>query len=113
MGFANFFIGCSLFDMYVNDGNKKKVWHEMITFVCDSKTYAKMNKYNIVSICFRFNFGRVSILMWFSSMIFHKAQMCATHIIVVVEASVECMCSNTYALESQGKYTHEQTIDNE
>jgi len=63
MGFANVFIGCSLFDMYVNDGNKKKVWHEMITFVCDSKIYVRMSKYNIVSIFFGFNFGHVSILM--------------------------------------------------
>jgi hypothetical protein len=31
-----------------------------------------MSKYNIVSIFFRFNFGHVSILMWFSSMIFIK-----------------------------------------
>jgi hypothetical protein len=36
-----------------------------------------------------------------------------THIIVVMEANVECMCSSTIAIESQGKYTHEQTIDNE
>jgi hypothetical protein len=49
MGFANIFIGCSLFDMYVKGGNKK-IWHEMITFVCDSKIYAKMNKYIIISI---------------------------------------------------------------
>jgi hypothetical protein len=33
--------------------------------------------------------------------------MYATHIIVVMEAGVECMCSNTYALENQGKYNHE------
>jgi hypothetical protein len=39
--------------------------------------------------------------------------MYATHIVVVMEASVECMCSNTNALESQSKYIHEQTIDNE
>jgi hypothetical protein len=44
-------------------------------------------------------------LMWFSSMIFLKTQLYATHIIVVMEAGVECMCSNTHALESQGKYT--------
>jgi hypothetical protein len=49
MGFANIFIGCSLFDMYVKEGNKK-IWHEMITFVCDSRSYAKMNKYIIISI---------------------------------------------------------------
>jgi hypothetical protein len=42
-----------------------------------------------------------------------EIQMHATHIILVMEASVECMCSNIIALESQGKYTHEQTIDNE
>jgi hypothetical protein len=40
-------------------------------------------------------------------MIFHKAYMYATHIVVVMEASVECMCSNTYAFESQGEYTDE------
>ncbi len=45
-------------------------------------------------------------------MVFHKTQMYVTHIIVVMEAGVECTCSNTYALESQGKYI-EQTIDNE
>jgi hypothetical protein len=36
MGFANVFIGCSLFDMYVKDGIKK-IWQEMITFICDLK----------------------------------------------------------------------------
>jgi hypothetical protein len=53
-----------------------------------------MNKYNIVSIFFRFDCGHVSIILWFSSMIFHKAQMYATHIVVIMEAGVECMCSN-------------------
>jgi hypothetical protein len=48
MGFANVFIGCSLFDMYVKGGNKK-IWHETIIVVCGSKHYAKMEKYNIVS----------------------------------------------------------------
>jgi hypothetical protein len=48
-----------------------------------------MNKYNIVSIFFRFDFGHVSIVMWFSSMIFHKTQLYPTHIVVVMEASVE------------------------
>jgi hypothetical protein len=33
--------------------------------------------------------------------------------VVVMEVGVECMCSNTNAIENQGKYTHEQTIDNE
>jgi hypothetical protein len=47
MGFAKVFIGCSFFDMYVKHGSKK-IWHEMI--VCDSKSYIKMNKNNIVSI---------------------------------------------------------------
>ncbi len=46
-------------------------------------------------------------------MTFHKLQMYATHIIVVMEVGVECMGFSTNALESQGKYTHEQTIDNE
>jgi hypothetical protein len=72
-----------------------------------------MNKYNIVSIIFRSNFSNVSILMWFLGMIFHKVQMYATHIVVVMEVGVECMCSSTNAIESQCKYTHEQTIDNE
>jgi hypothetical protein len=39
--------------------------------------------------------------------------MYGTHIVVVMEASVECMCSSTNAIENQSKYTHEQTIDNE
>jgi hypothetical protein len=30
-------------------------------------------------------------------MILHKTQMCVTHIVVVLEAGVECMCSKTYA----------------
>jgi hypothetical protein len=46
-------------------------------------------------------------------MTFHKLQMYATHIIVVMEAGAECMCLSTNAFESQGKYIHEQTIDNE
>jgi hypothetical protein len=48
MGSTNVFSGCSLFSMYVKRGSKK-IWHEMIAFVCDSKSYTKMNKYNIVS----------------------------------------------------------------
>jgi hypothetical protein len=36
--------------------------------------------------------------------------MYETHIVFVMEASVECMCSNTNAIENQSKYTHEQTI---
>jgi hypothetical protein len=35
--------------------------------------------------------------------------MYATHIVVVMEANVECMCFN----KNQGKYIHEQTIDDE
>jgi hypothetical protein len=62
MGFAKVFIGCNLFDMYVKHGGKK-IWHEMITFICDSKSYIRMNKFNIVSIFFRSDFGHVSILM--------------------------------------------------
>jgi len=49
MGSTNVFNGCSLFDMYVKCGSKK-IWHEMITFVCDAKSYTRMNKYKIVSI---------------------------------------------------------------
>jgi hypothetical protein len=41
MGSANVFIGCSFFDMYVKRGNKK-IWHEIITFVCDSKSYSSL-----------------------------------------------------------------------
>jgi len=52
MGFAKVFIRCSFFDMYVKHGSKK-IWHQMITFICDSKSYIKMNKYNIVSIFFK------------------------------------------------------------
>ncbi len=37
--------------------------------------------------------------------------MYATHIVVVMEVGAEWMCSNTYAFESQGKYTHEQTMN--
>jgi hypothetical protein len=62
MGFANVFIGCTLFDMYVKGGNKKK-WHEMITFVCGLKSYVRTNKCNVVSIFFRSDFNHVSILM--------------------------------------------------
>jgi hypothetical protein len=59
-----------------------------------------------------FDFGHVSILMWFLDMIFHKTQMYATHIVVVVmEVGAKCMCSNTYAFENQGKYIHEQTMN--
>jgi hypothetical protein len=58
MGSTNVFIGCSWFDMYVKHGNKK-IWHEMITFVCDSKSYIKMNKYNVVFNFFRSNFGHI------------------------------------------------------
>jgi hypothetical protein len=39
--------------------------------------------------------------------------MHATHIVVVMEACVECTCSNTNEVENQGKYIHEQTIDDE
>jgi hypothetical protein len=39
--------------------------------------------------------------------------MYGTHIVLVMDASVECMCFNANAFESQGKYTHEQTIDDE
>jgi hypothetical protein len=44
---TNVFIRCSSFNMYVKHGNKK-IWHEMITFVCGSKNYITMCKYNIV-----------------------------------------------------------------
>jgi hypothetical protein len=62
MGSINVFIGYNLLDMYVKCGSNK-IWHEMITFVCDSKSYIRMNKYNMVSIIFRFDFGHVSNLM--------------------------------------------------
>jgi hypothetical protein len=39
--------------------------------------------------------------------------MYATHVVVVIEVGVKCMCSSTNAFESQGKYIHEQTVDNE
>ncbi len=39
--------------------------------------------------------------------------MYAIHIIFVMEVGVKCMCFSTNALESQGKYIHEQTIDDE
>ncbi len=61
MGSTNVFVGCSSFDMYAKRGNKK-IWHEMITFVCGSKNYITMCKYNSVSI-FRFNLCHVSISM--------------------------------------------------
>jgi hypothetical protein len=36
--------------MYVKHGNKK-IWHEIITFVCDLEIYIKMSKlFNNVSI---------------------------------------------------------------
>jgi hypothetical protein len=57
------------------------------------------------------------LLPWGANTIFrfdlHHIQMDATHIVVVMEVNVECMCSSTNAIESQGKYIHEQTIDNE
>jgi hypothetical protein len=34
--------------------------------------------------------------------------MYAIHIVIVMEAGVECMWSNTNALDSQGKYIQEQ-----
>ncbi len=49
MGFTNAFVGCNLFNMYTKGGNKK-IWHDTIIFVCDSKSYIRMNKYNIISI---------------------------------------------------------------
>jgi hypothetical protein len=39
--------------------------------------------------------------------------MYGTHIVVVMDASVECMCFSANAFENQSKYTHEQTIDDE
>ncbi len=66
----------------------KKIWHEMITFVYDSKSNIWMSKYNIVSIV-------LNLIL-----VFHKVQIYATHIVVVMEVGVECMCSNTNALES-------------
>ncbi len=51
-------------------------------------------------------------LWWIFKYDFHKVQMYATHIVLVMVACVECICSNTNALESQGKHIHEQTIDN-
>jgi hypothetical protein len=39
--------------------------------------------------------------------------MYATHIVVVMVVGAKCICSNTNALESQSKYIHEETIDNE
>jgi hypothetical protein len=95
--------------MYAKGGSKK-IWHEMISFVCDSKNYIIMNKYNIVS---KF-LGLISVVFHFFKYGFHKVRMYATHVVVVVmEVGAECICSNTNALESQGKYIHEQTIDNE
>jgi hypothetical protein len=61
MGSTNVFTGCSLFDMYAKHGSKK-IWHEIITFFCDSKSDITMNKY-IISIVFRYDFGHISILM--------------------------------------------------
>jgi len=46
----------------------------------------------------------------FLGVIFNKIQIYATCIVVVMEAGVEYMCSNTYALESQGKYIHKHTL---
>jgi hypothetical protein len=60
-GSTNVFIGWSLFDMYAKRGSKK-IWHEIITFFCDSKSYITMNKY-IISIILRYDFGHISILM--------------------------------------------------
>jgi hypothetical protein len=46
-------------------------------------------------------------------MVFHKIQIYATHIVVVMEVGAKCMSSSTNAFENQGKYIHEQTIDDE
>ncbi len=43
MGSINVFVRCSLFDIY-EKGGSKKIWHEMITFVCDLKSYIIMTK---------------------------------------------------------------------
>ncbi len=107
MGFTNVFIGCSLFDMHVKGGMK---W--LLLFVIQ-KVMLEWTNITLFPFFLMSNFGHVSIMMWFSSMIFHKTQMYATHIVVVMEASDKCMCSNTYAFESEGKYTHEQTTNNE
>jgi hypothetical protein len=66
--------------MYAKGGSKK-IWHEMITFVCDSKTYTKMNKYNIVSIFL--GLTNYNVIFQYD---FHKVHMYATHTIVVMEA---------------------------
>jgi hypothetical protein len=108
MGFTNVFVGVTCLNMYAK-GDNKKIWHEMINFVCGSKSFIIMNIYNIVSISFRFDFGHISILMYY----FHKTHMYATHIIGVMEVGVKCMCCSTNALESQCKCIHEKTIDNE
>jgi hypothetical protein len=71
-----------------------------------------MNKYNIVSIFL----GLILVMFEYNVIFkydFHKVHMYATCIIVVMEAGGECMCSNTNAFENEGKYTHEQNIDNE
>ncbi len=60
MAYVNVFVRCSLFDIYAKGGSKK-IWHEMITFVCDSKSYTKMTKYNIVSIFL----GLISVMFQF------------------------------------------------
>jgi hypothetical protein len=39
--------------------------------------------------------------------------MYATHIVVVMEMGAEWICFSTNAVENQGKYIHEQTINNE
>jgi hypothetical protein len=58
-------------------------------YFCFFKFYVKMKKYNIISIFFGSDFGHVSIVMWFSGMIFHKAQIYVTHIVLVMEVGVE------------------------
>jgi hypothetical protein len=99
MGFANAFVGCNLFNMYTKGGNKK-IWHDMIIFVCDSKNSIKMNKYNIVSIFLGLilSWLNYNVIFWYD---FHKVHMYATCTIVVMEAGGECMCYNTNAFESQ------------
>jgi hypothetical protein len=51
---SNVFVECSLFDMYAKCGNKK-MWQTNYPFFY-SKSFTKMNKYNIVVIVFRFDF---------------------------------------------------------
>jgi len=111
MGFTNVFVGCNLFNMYAKSGNKKYGMKWLLLFVIQKVILEWAN-----TTLFLFFLGLILVTfkLWCNFQVwFSQSTNVSTHIVVVMEASDECMCSNTNALESQSKYIHEQTIDNE